>query len=75
MSNLNHDMNRILSGIRQLQAELEDYKVLSRMSVDDLEILLAELVREELTHQIRNPWDKSGFQRKMRVQNVLSERR
>ena len=73
--NLSYDMMRILSGIRRLQAELEDYKVLSMMSVDELETLLAELVREELSNQSHNSWDNSGFSRKMRVQNVLSERR
>lgn len=61
--------------MNRLQEELDDYKLLMSMEVSDLENLLAELVREELTHQIRNPWDNSGFPRKMRVQNVLSGRR
>ena len=65
-------MHRILSEIRRLQAELEDYKVLSMMTVDDLEILLAELVREEITYGFSV--DKNRWSRKMRVQNVLSER-
>jgi hypothetical protein len=56
----------------RLQAELDDYKVLIAMDKTDLEELLAQLVREELSNQIRNPWDNSGFPRKMRVQNVLS---
>jgi hypothetical protein len=59
----------------RMQAELDDYKLLMSMEVSDLENLLAELVREELANQIRNPWDNSGFPRKMRVQDVLSGRR
>ena len=71
-ANTSRDMHRILSEIRRLQAELEDYKVLSMMTVDDLEILLAELVREEITYGFSV--DKNRWSRKMRVQNVLSER-
>lgn len=59
----------------RMQAELDDYKLLMSMEVSELENLLAELVREEISNRNQKPWNNSGSSRKMRVQNVLSGRR
>ena len=56
-----------------LQAELEDYKVLQVMTTAELEDLLGQLVREEISYG--RSIDPNKFRRKARVQNVLSERR
>lgn len=54
----------------RLQADLDDYKKLVEMPLDEVEVLLADLTRK----QIQNPWDKSGTERLLRIQNVLSGR-
>ncbi len=65
-------VKKIEGEIVRLQAELEDYRVLSAMDDSELVILLNSLVREELKNGFSV--DKNDWGRKMRVQNVLSSR-
>ncbi len=65
-------VKKIEGEIVRLQAELEDYRVLSAMDDSSLVILLNSLVREELKNGFSV--DKNDWGRKMRVQNVLSSR-
>lgn len=59
--------------IAALQEELADYQNLYEMERSDLVILLNSLVRAELTEGF--VFGSANWKRKMRVQNVLSERR
>ena len=59
--------------IKALQEELADYQTLYAMERSDLVILLNSLVRAELTEGFC--LGSTNWKRKMRVQNVLSERR
>lgn len=59
--------------IKALQEELADYQTLYAMERSDLVVLLNSLVRAELTEGFC--LSSANWKRKMRVQNVLSERR
>ncbi len=59
--------------ISALQEELADYQILYAMERNELVVLLNSLVRAELTEGFC--LGSTNWKRKMRVQNVLSERR